>query len=66
MMSLLLNDINVLEVYILFVNQMIKQDHIMLNGTYGVTIQENSATTSVIMAVALVISFICLVLSNLS
>jgi hypothetical protein len=66
MTSLLVNDINVSEVYILFVNPMIKQDHIMLNGTYGVTTQENSATTSSIMALALVISFICLVLSNLS
>jgi hypothetical protein len=31
---------------------------------HGVTTQDNSATTSVIMALALVISFIDLVLSN--
>jgi hypothetical protein len=33
---------------------------------HGVTTQENSATTSAIMALALVINFVCLVLSNLT
>jgi hypothetical protein len=33
---------------------------------HGVTTQENSATTSAIMTLALVISFICLVPSNLT
>jgi hypothetical protein len=33
---------------------------------HGVTTQDNSATTSAIMALALVISFICLVPSNLT
>jgi hypothetical protein len=33
---------------------------------HEVTIQDNSATTSAIMALALVISFICLVSSNLT
>jgi hypothetical protein len=33
---------------------------------HGVTTLENSATTSAIMALALVISFICLVPSNLT
>jgi hypothetical protein len=42
---------------------MVEQDHFVLNGT-RVTIQNNSATTSAIMALALVNSFIDLVLSN--
>jgi hypothetical protein len=33
---------------------------------HGMTTQDNSATTSAIMALALVISFICLVPSNLT
>jgi hypothetical protein len=33
---------------------------------HGVTTQDNSTTTSAIMALALVISFICLVPSNLT
>jgi hypothetical protein len=49
----------------IFVNLMIKHDHIVLNGT-RVTNQENSATTSAIMALALVINLMRLVLSNLS
>jgi hypothetical protein len=46
------------------VNLMIKQDHIVLNRTWS-DHQENSATTSAIMALALFISLIGLVLSNL-
>jgi hypothetical protein len=37
-----------------------------LKSCDGVTTQDNSATTSAIMALALVISFICLVPSNLT
>jgi hypothetical protein len=44
---------------------MIKQDHIVLNGTWS-DHPVNSATTSAIMALALVISLMCLVLSNLT
>jgi hypothetical protein len=44
---------------------LVKQDHIRLLE-HGVMTQENSATTSVIMALALIISFIYLVLSNLT
>jgi hypothetical protein len=44
---------------------MIKQDHIVIIGTW-MTTRENSATTSAIMALALVISFICLVPSNIT
>ena len=51
--------------YIIVVNPMIKQDHIVLNRTWS-DHQENSATTSAIMALALVISFICLVPGNLT
>jgi hypothetical protein len=42
---------------------MVKQDHFVLNRTW-MTTQDNSATTSAIMALALVISSIDLVLSN--
>jgi hypothetical protein len=42
---------------------MVEQDHFVLNGT-GVTTQNNSATTSAIIALALVNNFIDLVLSN--
>jgi hypothetical protein len=45
------------------VNLMVKQEHFMLNGTWSDQ-QDNSATTSAIMALALVISSIDLVLSN--
>jgi hypothetical protein len=44
---------------------MIKQDHIVIIGTWS-DHPGNSATTSAIMALALVISFICLVPSNLT
>jgi hypothetical protein len=43
---------------------MVKQDHFVLNGTYGVTTQDNSATMIAIMALALVNSSTDLVLSN--
>jgi hypothetical protein len=42
---------------------MVKQDHLVLNGTWSDP-QDNSATTSAIMALALVICSIDLVLSN--
>jgi hypothetical protein len=44
---------------------MVKQDYFILIE-HGVTTQDNSATTSAIMALALVISFICLVPRNLT
>jgi hypothetical protein len=44
---------------------LVKQDHIRLLE-HGVMTQENSATMSVIMALALIISFIYLMLSNLT
>jgi hypothetical protein len=42
---------------------MVKQDHFVLNGTWSDHL-DNSATMSAIMALALVNSFIDLVLSN--
>jgi hypothetical protein len=42
---------------------MVKQDHFVLKK-HGVTTHDNSATTSAIMALALVNSFIDLVLNN--
>ena len=42
---------------------MVKQEHFVLNVTWSDT-QDNSATTSAIMALALVISSIDIVLSN--
>jgi hypothetical protein len=44
---------------------MVKQDYFILIGTWSDHL-DNSATTSAIMALALVISFICLVPSNLT
>jgi hypothetical protein len=44
---------------------MVKQDHFVLNRTW-VTTQDNIATMSAIMALALVISLMRLVPSNLS
>jgi hypothetical protein len=49
--------------FIYVVNPMVKQEHFVLNVTWSDT-QDNSATTSAIMALALVISSIDLVLSN--
>jgi hypothetical protein len=43
---------------------MVKQDHVVLNGTWSDHPGKNSATTSAIMALALVNSFMDLVLSN--
>jgi hypothetical protein len=48
------------------INPMVKTTLFQINWNNGVTTQDNSATTSAIMALALVISFICLVPSNLT
>jgi hypothetical protein len=45
------------EIYTIDFNPIIKQDHVELNGTWS-DHQDNSATTSVIMAMALVINLI--------
>jgi hypothetical protein len=52
------------EICAIVVNPMIKQDHIVLNE-HGVTTQDNSATISAIMALALIINLICLMIGNL-
>ena len=44
---------------------MVKQDYFIVIGTWS-DHQDNNATTSAIMALALVMSFICLVPSNLT
>jgi hypothetical protein len=65
MMSLII-DTNVSRNEVYYdVNPMVKQEHFVLNG-HGVTTLDNSATTSAIMALALVISLMRLVPSNLT